>query len=113
MKNKEQFGEKLAQLAAQFVSLNSNRTSLITVTRALINERKTVCTIYFSVFPEKDEQNALIFMKRSAGDLKLFMREKGNVIRAPHIEMEIDAGDKHRRKIEEVAKTIPLPSTQA
>jgi ribosome-binding factor A len=67
----------------------------------------TVCTVFFTVFPESDEKNAEIFMKRIAGDMRQFMREVGGVMRVPHVETVLDVGEKHRRKIDELSKTIP------
>jgi ribosome-binding factor A len=106
MKSKEQFAEHIAHLAAKYISRESNRTNLITVTRAEINEKKTVCTVYFSVFPESDEANAQIFMKRAAAGLREFLQREQGVFRVPHLEMELDLGDKHRRKIDALSKTI-------
>lgn len=108
MKNKGQFAEHIAHLAAQYVSRASNRTSLITITRAEINEKMTVCTIFFTVFPESEEENASIFMKRSASDMRHFMRTEGKIIRVPHLELIVDAGEKHRRRMDELSKKIPL-----
>jgi ribosome-binding factor A len=107
MKSKEQFAEHIAHLAAKFISRASNRTSLITITRAEINDKKTVCTVYFSVLPDAEEASASIFMKRMAGDLRTFLQREENVFRVPHLEMELDLGDKHRRKIDELSKTMP------
>jgi ribosome-binding factor A len=107
MKSKEQFAEHIAHLAAKFISRESNRTSLITVTRAEINEKKTVCSIFFTVLPDSEERSAEIFMKRSAGDLRTFLQREEGVFRVPHLEMCLDAGDKHRRKIDELSKTLP------
>lgn len=107
MKSKEQFAEHIAHLAAKFISRESNRTSLITITRAEINDKKTVCSVFFSVFPEAEEKNAEIFMKRSAGDLRTFLQREEGVFRVPHIEMVLDVGEKHRRKIDELSRTIP------
>lgn len=104
MKNKQQFAEHLAHVAAQFVSRESNRTSLITITRADVNEKMTVCTLFYTVFPESEEANAEIFMKRIAGDMRQYMRHEAGIMRVPHIEPIIDAGDKHRRKMEELMK---------
>ena len=107
MKNKEQFAEHIAHLTAKFISRESNRTNLITITRAEINEKKTVCTIFFSVFPESDEANAQIFMKRAASGLREFLQREQGVFRVPHLEMQLDLGDKNRQRIEALSKTIP------
>ena len=107
MKHKEQFTEHIAHLAAQFISRESNRTSLITVTRAEISDKLSAITIMVSVFPESDEENATIFLKRLAGPFRHYLQENARMMRVPHITFEIDYGEKNRLRLEEIAKTIP------
>jgi ribosome-binding factor A len=107
MKHKEQLAEHLAHLAAQFISRESNRTSLITVTRAEISDKLSAITIMVSVFPESDEENATIFLKRLAGPFRHYLQENARMMRVPHITFEIDYGEKNRLRLEEIAKTIP------
>jgi ribosome-binding factor A len=110
MKHPHQLEEKIAHVTAAFLNEISNKTSLITITRAQLNERKTVCTLFFVVLPDTEEENALIFMKRSAGDLRHYLRSHGGMMRVPHIEMCIDIGDKHRRLMDTVSRQI-TPNT--
>jgi ribosome-binding factor A len=107
MKTKEQLAEHYAHYAAEFISLNSNRTSLITVTRAEITEKLTVVNILVSVFPEANEQHAIIFLKRLAGDFRHYLREKARMQRIPHMNFEIDYGEKNRVRINDISKDIP------
>ncbi len=107
MKTKEQYAEHIAHLAAAFLSRESNRTSLITVTRADVTDKMTVATIYCSVFPESEEPNALIFLKRMAGEFKHYLMHEHLMVRVPHINFEIDFGEKNRLRLEEVAKITP------
>lgn len=107
MKNKDQYAEHIAHLAAQFLSRESNRTSLITVTRATVTEKMSVVSVYCSVFPESDEAHALIFLKRMAGEFRQYMMHEHRMVRVPHVNFEIDYGEKNRVRLEEISKFIP------
>ncbi len=107
MKSKEQYAEHIAHLAAQFLSRASNRTSLITVTRADVTDKMTVATVYCSVFPESEEANAHIFLKRMAGECKQYLMHEHRMVRVPHINFEIDYGEKNRVRLEEISKITP------
>ena len=107
MKTKEQYAEHIAHLAAAFLSRESNRTSLITVTRADVTDKMTVATIYCSVFPESEEPNALIFLKRMAGEFKHHLMHERSMVRVPHIDFVIDFGEKNRIRLEEISKITP------
>ncbi len=107
MKSKEQYAEHIAHLAAQFLSRESNRTSLITVTRADVTDKMTVANVYCSVFPESEEANALIFLKRMAGECKQYLMHEHRMVRVPHINFEIDYGEKNRVRLEEISKITP------
>jgi ribosome-binding factor A len=107
MKSKEQYAEHIAHLAAEFLSRESNRTSLITVTRADVTDKMTVANIYCSVFPESDEANALIFLKRMAGECKHYLMHEHRMVRVPHINFVIDYGEKNRVRLDEVSKVTP------
>ena len=107
MKSKEQYAEHIAHLAAEFLSRESNRTSLITVTRADVTDKMTVANIYCSVFPESDEANALIFLKRMAGECKQYLMHEHRMVRVPHINFVIDYGEKNRVRLEEISKVTP------
>lgn len=113
MKNKDQYAEHIAHLAAEFLSRESNRTSLITVTRALVTEKMTVVSVYCSVFPESDEANALIFLKRMAGEFRQFMMHEHRMVRVPHVNFEIDYGEKNRVRLEEISKLVPKEGAPA
>ena len=106
MKNADQRTEHIAHLAAQFLNRESNRTSLITVTRAILSDTGTSCTIFVSVLPVSGEPAAKIFLMRMAGPLKQYLMHEGGVQRAPHIMFEIDAGEKNRVRIEELSKQV-------
>lgn len=98
--------EILRELAAEFISKESNRTSLITVTDIELAQRGALARIRFTVMPETEEQNALSFVRRTLSDFREYVHEHSRIARVPYFEAEIDYGEKNRVKIDEIAKTI-------
>lgn len=83
--------EILHDLAARFLLLNSNKSSLLTVTRVELSRDKKRATIFFTVFPEEFEKTALEFAKRKCGDFKEFVKEKARLGKIPQVDFEIDS----------------------
>lgn len=94
------FEEILRDLAARFLSRESNRTSLITVTKIETNDQASTATIFFTVLPESQEAAALDFVKRQRGNFREFVKENARLMRIPFFDFEIDKGEKSRQKID-------------
>ena len=65
----------LLHAAAQFVSRESNRTSLITVTRVQVDDRTLHAHIYVSIYPESQAKTALEFLKRVQPDFRDYIKK--------------------------------------
>lgn len=98
----EKVGELLRQCAAKFIEIESNRTSLITVTRCNISPDLKQATVFITVLPEKDEEKALDFTKRKRRDLRQYIKKNLKLKRIPFMEIEIDRGELNRQKIDEL-----------
>lgn len=94
--------EELKHLAGKFLSENSNNSSLITVTNIDVSKDQKNAIIFFTVFPDNFEKAALEFAKRKRSDFKEFIREKSVISRIPHIDFEIDLGEKNRQNIDRI-----------
>lgn len=94
------FEEIIRDLAARFLSLESNRTSLITVTKIETNQQGSTATVFFTVLPENQEEAALDFAKRQRGQFREFVKEHGRLMRIPFFDFAIDHGEKSRQKID-------------
>ncbi len=92
--------QHLQELAADFINLNSNKTSLITITNTKLAERNSKVTFYVSVFPEDAEGPALGFLMRKRGDCKQYLKEKSRISTVPHVEFALDEGEKNRQRID-------------
>lgn len=90
----------IKRLAADFLSEESNRQSLITVTSVSISPNLKEVIIGISVFPEEKEAEALEFLKRKRTDFRDSIRKKISLRLLPRFDFEIDKGEKNRQKIE-------------
>lgn len=104
MRRSEQFNESIAHHAALFLARESNRESLITVTRSELSSDFKHTTIYLSVLPEAQEEKALAFAKRMRTEFRQYLREKAKLHPLPTIEFELDLGEKSRQRVDELTR---------
>ncbi|PJE74014.1 MAG: hypothetical protein COV01_02815 [Candidatus Taylorbacteria bacterium CG10_big_fil_rev_8_21_14_0_10_41_48] len=99
-KRHDRFEEVIRDLASRFLSMESNRTSLITVTKVEANNMGSSVTIYFTTLPENQEKAALDFVKRQRSTFREYVKKNARLMRIPHIDFAIDFGEKARQKID-------------
>ncbi len=66
----------LVHTAAEFINRESNRQSLITVTRASVDERGMEAIIFISVYPDEKAYTALDFLNRNHDEFKRFVHAR-------------------------------------
>lgn len=98
----QKFKGVIAQLAGEFIQSESNHQSLITVTDILVTDDFQKATIFVTVLPEQKQDAALDFLKRQRKDFKKFIKKKSRMSRIPQFDFMLDAGEKHRQKIDEL-----------
>jgi len=96
----------LKEFAATFIRNEANTDPLITVTSTSISPDSRKATIRFTTIPDDRQEDALIFLKRHAKDFRTFLKKKSAFKRIPHIEFEVDYGERHRQHIDEIAHDI-------
>jgi len=94
----------IKELSATFLGKENNHTSLITVTSCKTSPDLKRATIFITVLPDKKEHNALDFAKRKRKELREFIKKNMNIKVIPFLEIEIDKGEKHRQKIDELLR---------
>ena len=94
--------EMIRELAAAFLSRESDRTSLITVTNVDLAKDLHNAIILISVYPREEEERALQFVWRRRDDFKEYVKKHSKFKRIPHFKFDIDHGEKHRQKIDEL-----------
>lgn len=104
MQRNEKVANGIKELAAQFLSRENNRTSLISVTSCAVSSDLKRATIFITVFPVAKETGALGFVKRKLKELREFLKEKMPIKIIPFLDVAIDQGEKNRQKIDELLR---------
>jgi ribosome-binding factor A len=100
----EKVANNIKELAAQFLSRENNRTSLITVTACTTSPDLKRATILITVLPTIKENDALNFIKRNLGELREFLKKNMPIKIIPFLDVAIDQGEKNRQKIDELLR---------
>lgn len=99
-KRDEKLKDLIKETAAKFLNIESNRASMVTVTKAEISNDGKCATIFFTVYPNDKEKAVLDFVKRKRTEFRDFAKKNTRIGRIPFFDFEIDAGEKHRQKID-------------
>lgn len=103
-KRQIQVSETIAHRAADYFARESNRRSLITVTRADISPDLKNVMIYLSVLPESEEKEVIFFAKRNRTEFREFLKEHAMLKSIPNVDFEIDYGEKNRQRIDDLTR---------
>jgi len=95
--------ELIRQIAGELLAKETNRTSLITITRVDISPDLANCLVFFTVFPTDAQESALNFLKRKRTDLKQAVKKASSLRRIPFFDFEVDYGEKNRQLIDELS----------
>ncbi len=98
----EKLREQIHKWAAEFLQRESNGTSLITVTDVKLSGEAKEATVLFTVLPEDKQEVALEFARRQLSEFRAYMTEKIKTGRMPYFHFDIDRGEKHRQRIDEI-----------
>jgi ribosome-binding factor A len=98
----EKINKEIQEVVAKFLEVESNKTSLITVTYVDVSPDLKNAKIYITVLPESKEKAALDFCKRKRTDIKHEIKKKMKLRTIPFVDVEIDKGEKNRQKIHEL-----------
>jgi ribosome-binding factor A len=96
--------DQVRDLAARFLEEESNRTSLISVTRVEMSRSGEDVNIFVSVFPTLHETQAFEFISRKGTDFRKFVASHTKTKMIPNFVFLIDEGEKNRQRIEELLR---------
>lgn len=99
----EKSASLLTRFAAEYFSLESNRDSLITVTKAEVMDRGKRALVFFTALPIEKEEAVLEFAKRRRNDFRRFVMDKKSFGFVPKIDFCIDFGEHNRQRIDELS----------
>lgn len=96
----------IKEVAATFIRQEANTNPLITVTSTSVSPDYKKVTIFFTTIPDGREQDALVFLQRSASEMRSYVKKNTNLKIIPHLEFAVDYGERHRQHIDEIAAKI-------
>ncbi len=96
----------IQKLAGEFIERESNRNSLITVTRVYLPTDMKRAIIMCTVLPEGQEENAINFLKRIRTEFKEYFKKHAKVGRIPFFDFELDKGEKIAQRIRELSEDM-------
>ncbi len=97
----ERINSLLRNLAASFLKKEIKETIVTVIRIGATNDLKSA-KIFISIFPENKENETLDFLKTKTGELRKFIGSQIKMKFLPHLEFEIDKGEKARQKIEKI-----------
>jgi ribosome-binding factor A len=99
---KEKMTDVIKEAASQFIQKESNKDSMITVTRVELSSDLKKAIVLFTVLPDNKEQAVLDFLKRNRSDFRLYINKETKIGQLPWFDFEIDEGEKSRQKIDTI-----------
>lgn len=95
----DKFKEIIIRTASDFIQIESNHQSLITVTNVMTSEDFQKCTIFVTVFPDHKVDAVLDFLKRKRRDFKEYVKSKVRLGKIPQFDFAFDQSEKIRRAL--------------
>ncbi len=102
----EKMNKELGKIFATFIERESNKTSLITVTRCDIAPNFKNIIVYLSVLPVDKEEQVISFMNRRKWDARDYVKKSLSMRIIPFVEFRIDYGEKNRQRIDQLLKDV-------
>ncbi len=96
----------IRELVASYIQQEANTDPMITVTRVTTAPDYRRLTVFFTTIPDGREEDALVFLKRTGGDMRGYIKKKSNLKIIPFLEFSVDYGERHRQHIDEIAREI-------
>lgn len=102
----ERIKSMLMEMIASFIREEANSNPLITVSNLVVSPNNRDVRVQITTIPNGGEANALVFLKRKGTDLRNYIKKNGRFQYIPHIDFEIDYGERHRQHIDEITHKI-------
>jgi ribosome-binding factor A len=108
----EKINKELRKLFATFIERESNKESLITVTRCDIAPDLKNVIVYISVLPAEAEESVINFLNRRKWDARDFVKKNLSIRVIPFVEFSIDYGEKNRQHIDQILRDDNLNKSE-
>lgn len=97
---------QIKDFAASFIREEANTNPLITVMQVTLSSDYRQATVFITTIPDNKEADALIFLKRKGSELRKYIAKHTRMKILPHLDFEIDYGERHRQHLDEVVRDI-------
>lgn len=104
----EKMNKEMQKVFASFIERESNKASLITVTRCDIAPNFKNIKVYISVLPEDKEASVIEFLDRRKWDARDYLKKHLQLRVIPFVEFLIDLGEKNRQRIDQLLRDDSL-----
>ncbi len=102
----QRINKEMTKIFANFIEIESNKESLITVTRCEISSDRKNIDVFISVLPNDKESNVISFLNRRKWDARDYMKKRIKIRLIPYVHFKIDEGEKNRQKIDQLLKEV-------
>ena len=102
MSHNESLEKEIRKYAADYITREASRMSLITITRCAISDDGKRAVIFMSILPEKAEPIAMDFLKRHQDFIRKHIQKNSRISRVPWLRFTLDRGEKNRQIVEEL-----------
>ncbi|MEW5908110.1 MAG: ribosome-binding factor A [Patescibacteria group bacterium] len=100
----EKVSSVLKNIIASFLQSDPFYGIIISVTRIEISGDLKKAKVFISIFPSEKEKEILDSLHKKRNDLREFIKSRLKMKFLPHLEIEIDKGEKARQKIDKILK---------
>ena len=94
------------ELVAGYLQVEANTDPMITVTRVHTAPDYRQMTVFITTIPDGREAEALAYLKRSGREIRGYIKRKSNLKQIPFVSFAIDAGERHRQHIDDIAREV-------
>ena len=96
----------LKELIATYVRNEANSDPLITITNIDLSPDSKRAIVFATTIPDDREDDAIVFLKRNASEIRNYIKKKARMKHIPHLEFMLDAGERHRQHMDEIVRQI-------
>ena len=94
--------ELIKNAAAAYINIESNKTTLITVTGVQLSKDWAKATILITAYPDDKIKGALDFLNRKRDDVRAYVKDHVVLRRIPFFTFDLDVGEKHRQHMDDL-----------
>ncbi len=102
----EKMNRELTRVFANYIERESNKQSLITVTRCIITPNYKSVMVYLSILPQDKSDVAVAFLNRHKQSARDYIKQHLRMRVIPFVEFVVDTGELNRQRIDQLLKGV-------